>query len=256
MSLSLPFFFFLTALAYAAVGFGGGSTYNALLVLADVDYRLLPAIALFCNLIVVTGGVWRFSQSGVLSVRRLSPFLVASIPAAWVGGRLPISEPLFVGILGIALALSGLRMLTMKSANDLDTPTSPDTKWLLSLTIGSIIGLVAGLVGIGGGIFLAPILYLMRWGSAQQIAAACSLFIFANSLSGLSAQLIKLGDMDLLTRATEFWPLPIVVLIGGQIGSWLGAGKLKSNWMQMSTAVLILYVAARLLWKWGHMLQG
>ena len=254
MSLSLPIFFFLTALAYATVGFGGGSTYNALLVLADVDYRLLPAIALICNLIVVSGGVWRFSQSGALSVRRLSPFLLASIPAAWIGGRLPISETLFIGILGFALALSGARMLMMKPSEDANSSTTRETKWLLSLSIGAVIGLIAGLVGIGGGIFLAPILYLMRWGNAQQIAAACSLFIFANSLSGLSAQLIKLGDMDLLTRASEFWPLPIVVLIGGQIGSWLGAGKLKSNWMQMGTAILILYVAARLLWKWGHML--
>ena len=252
----MPVFFFLTALAYAVVGFGGGSTYNALLVLADVDYRLLPTIALVCNLIVVSGGVWRFSQSGALSIRRMAPFLIASIPAAWIGGRLPISETLFVGLLGFALALSGVRMLMMKSTSGPTLAGSPEPKWLLSLSIGAIIGLTAGLVGIGGGIFLAPVLYLMRWGSAQQIAAACSLFIFANSLSGLSAQLIKLGDLDLLSKASEFWPLPIVVLVGGQIGSWLGAGKLKSNWMQTGTAILILYVAARLLWKWGQMLQG
>ena len=83
--------FLVTALLYASVGFGGGSTYNALLVMSGADFRVLPAIALVCNVIVVSGGVWRFSRTGDLSLRRLMPFFAASVPAAWIGGRIPVS---------------------------------------------------------------------------------------------------------------------------------------------------------------------
>jgi hypothetical protein len=251
MTWSLPALFFVTAILYAAVGFGGGSTYNALLVLYGVDYRILPAVALACNIIVVTGGVWRFSKSGALSFKRLLPFVAASIPAAFIGGRLPISEQAFIAILGTALLLSGLRMLFLNpleqtAASQMVRPNA----WPLSALIGGAIGLISGLVGIGGGIFLAPILYFLKWGSARQIAAACSLFILLNSLSGLLGQVTKLNNAALLETALPFWPLLIAVFIGGQIGSWLGSDKLNPIWMKRMTAVLILYVAARLIWRW------
>lgn len=106
------------------------------------------------------------------------------------------------------------------------------------------------MVGIGGGIFLAPILYLMKWGTARQIAAACSLFILVNSLSGLAGQLTKLSDLAILGSALPYWPLLISVFVGGQIGSWIGSDRLNANWMKRLTAALILYVAARLLLRW------
>ena len=121
---------------------------------------------------------------------------------------------------------------------------------LLAAGIGGAIGLLSGLVGIGGGIFLAPLLYLMRWGHARQIAAASSLFILVNSLSGLAGQLMKLQDLALLSLAAPYWPLPIAVLIGGQAGSWLAGHKLDPAIIRRLTALLILYVAARLLWRW------
>lgn len=250
MSLYLPPLFLITALLYAAVGFGGGSTYNALLVLWGVDYRILPTIALACNIIVVSGGVWRFSRAGEMQVKRLWPFLATSVPAAWLGGRIEVSETVFVGLLGFALLASGLRLLFMQAARQTEE-TGQQTAFL-ALGVGGGIGFISGLVGIGGGIFLAPLLYLMNWGSARQIAAACSLFILLNSISGLAGQMMKLSDMAALSQVMPFWPLFIAVFIGGQIGSWLGAGKLDAAWMKRATAVLILYVAARLLWRWAQ----
>ncbi len=248
--------FLVTALLYASVGFGGGSTYNALLVISGADYRVLPAIALMCNVIVVSGGVWRFARTGDLSVRRLMPFLLTSVPAAWTGGRIPVSETPFMGLLGGALLLSGLQMIFRKST----MPITPDftkqsrDQTLLAAGLGGSIGLLSGLVGIGGGIFLAPVLYVMHWGTPRQIAAASSLFILVNSLSGLGGQLSKLQDMALLSLAAPYWPLPIAVLIGGQAGSWLAGYKLDPNLIYRLTALLILSVAARLLWRWIGMI--
>lgn len=255
MPLLLTAAFFLTAILYASVGFGGGSTYNALLVLSGADYRIVPAIALICNVIVVTGGVWRFSRTGDLSARRLLPFLIASVPAAWIGGRLPISETTFVGLLGGALLISGAHLALQRSTDQSEStsqlrPTPP----VLAATIGGSIGILAGLVGIGGGIFLAPVLYFLRWGSAKQIAAACSLFILVNSLSGLLGQAIKLQDLAQLSLALPYWPLPIAVLAGGQIGSWLIGYHIEPKVIRIMTAALILYVAAQLLYRWSTMI--
>ena len=235
---------------YAAVGFGGGSTYNALLVINGTDYRVLPAVALACNIIVVTGGVWRFSKVGLLPVRAMAPFLGASVPAALIGGRLPVSEVLFVGLLGAALLLSGIRLWMQNdpAKTDFEARHTPP---VLALGVGGAIGLLSGVVGIGGGIFLAPILYALRWDSPRKIAAACSLFILANSLSGLLGQVLKLSDTALLALALPYWPLLPAVFIGGQIGSWLAAGKLNPKYLKRMTAVLILYVAVRLIYKWA-----
>ena len=249
--------FFVVAALYAAVGFGGGSTYNALLVLHGTDYRILPAIALACNIIVVSGGLWRFSKAGLASPRALMPFLIASIPAAWIGGRLPVSETIFIGLLGSALLLSGLRLLFQSRAEVSSQDAGEDarqTPLAIALVSGGGIGLLSGVVGIGGGIFLAPVLYWLRWDTPRKIAAACSLFILANSAAGLSGQLMKLSDTALLSLAMPYWPLLPAVFIGGQIGSWLAAQRLNPAYLKRLTAVLILYVAVRLIVRWANLM--
>ena len=245
--------FLIIAVLYAAVGFGGGSTYNALLVLNGTDYRILPSIALACNIVVVSGGLWRFSKSGHLAVKALLPFMAASVPAAWIGGRLVVSETLFIPLLGCALLLSGLRLMFQRDVIYQASDKRAVPLWLAGVS-GGAIGLLSGLVGIGGGIFLAPVLYALRWDTPRKIAAACSLFILVNSVSGLTGQVMKLSDTKLLSLAVPYWPLLIAVFIGGQIGSWMASKRLEPLILKRLTAILILYVAIRLLFKWVGMI--
>ena len=253
MLLALSILFFLTATMYAAVGFGGGSTYNALLVLSGVDYQILPSIALTCNIIVVTGGVARFWRGGDLPVKAMIPFLVTSIPAAWIGGRLDVSELFFIGLLGAALFLSGLRLAVQRDPV-LSGPARKKHHTLIPYVVGGAIGFVSGIVGIGGGIFLVPILYFLNWDTPRRIAAACSLFILANSVSGLWGQLTKLSNSNALGYIAAFWPLMIAVLLGGQIGSWAASRRLQPALIKRLTAALILFVSLRLLFRWGSMM--
>jgi len=255
MPLYLIGLFFVVAAIYAAVGFGGGSTYNALLVLNGTDYRILPAIALACNIVVVSGGVWRFSKEKLLDVKALLPFLLASVPAAWIGGRIPVSETVFIGLLGGALLISGARLLLQREFvfDTKDKRSIPS--WLASLT-GGAIGLLSGLVGIGGGIFLAPVLYSLHWDTPRKIAAACSLFILVNSAAGLSGQVMKLSDTEMLILAIPYWPLLPAVFIGGYIGSWMASKRFDPVILKRLTAALILYVAARLIIRWFGQLGG
>ncbi len=252
--LALAVSFFITAILYAAVGFGGGSTYNALLVLADTDYRILPAIALICNLIVVSGGTYRFAKAGHVDLKRIMPWIITSVPAAWLGGFIQISEEMFIGLLGFSLLAAGLRMIFIKNKKQKLRQEIINKYRFLPPIIGVFLGLLAGLVGIGGGIFLAPILYLLHWDNAKKIAAACSVFILVNSLAGLSGQLMKLGDLQLIGEISAYWLLFPAVLIGGQIGSIMGAKYLNLKTISLMTAILILYVSLRLIWRWWGMM--
>lgn len=255
----LSVLFFATALLYASVGFGGGSTYHALLILFDTDYRLLPVLALTCNIIVVSGGTWRFAAAGHIRIRQILPWISLSIPAAWLGGFIPVSEIWFIAILGFALLAAGLRMLWLclrdKSAHQM---TAPPVRFhgAFPFIIGGGLGFLAGITGIGGGIFLAPVLHLLRWGQAKAIAGTCSLFILVNSLAGLGGQITKQASAPLWPELAGYWLLFPAVLIGGQIGSHLGVRHLPLRGITFLTALLILYVALRLLWRWGHMLSG
>jgi len=236
--------FLLVAAAYASVGFGGGSTYNALLILTGTDYRLVPAIALTCNILVVAGGVYH------LSAGKLLPFIVLSIPMAWLGGRLPVSEKVFIGLLGFSLLVAAAQMLIKRDTSTSPAPRSGRRYWLIAAPVGGFIGLLAGITGIGGGIFLAPLVYLFHLAPARTVAGITSGFILVNSMAGLAGQLMKAGGYSPLEGWSLAWPLFIAVVIGGQVGSHLGAYHLPESWIKRLTAVLILYVAVRLIWRW------
>lgn len=250
--------FFFTAFLYAGVGFGGGSTYNAILVLTDTDYRIIPLIALTCNIVVVAGGVWHFHRKGHLQIDRILPWIVFSVPASFMGGLIPISKVYFTGLLGLALFLSGVKLLwpdkvKLMPAAVARAEQNANQKFVPPV-LGTGLGFLAGLTGIGGGIFLAPILHFLNWGNAKQIAGGCSLFILVNSLAGIAGQLFKLSGTDVLLLAVPYAMLLPAVLVGGQIGSWLGAGHINMVWVKKMTAILILYVAFRLLMKFGGMI--
>lgn len=248
--LILAVLFFVTAIAYSSVGFGGGSTYNALMVLAGVDFRLVPAIALTCNILVVTGGVFHHLRAGHLKLSALLPYVVLSIPMAWLGGRLPVSETLFIGLLGFSLLLVAGQMLIKPQTGLVEVKRSRSSLWLIAMPLGGVIGFLAGITGIGGGIFLAPVIYLLRLAPPRIIAGVTSAFILLNSISGLTGQVMKAGEYSPLPGMLDAWPLFVFVVIGGQIGSHLGVYKLSEAWIKRLTAVLILYVAVRLIWRW------
>ncbi len=251
MKFSLIGLFFITAALYASVGFGGGSTYNALLVMAGTDSLVQPLIALACNIIVVSGNVARYYRAKLLTFRRYIPLVILSVPMAWLGGSLPISRRLFVGLLAIALIFAGGRLLwgTVKHSIHRN-PSTSNLGAVPTALIGGGIGFYAGLVGIGGGIFLAPILHFIRWGNAKAIAAACSFFILVNSLAGLLGQGRKLADLGQLEMALPYWPLLPAVFFGGLIGNYIGIFKLPDIWIKRLTAILILYVGLRLTLNW------
>ena len=243
--LGLPFLFFIVALLYSLVGFGGGSSYIALLALFNVPYQSIPQVALVCNLIVVAGGAIHFIRKGYFSFPLFWPFILGSIPLAFLGGRIPVSKEVFYILLGLSLVIAGLRLFLFNKLTNYENVEKPN--WKLGIAVGGILGLLSGMVGIGGGIFLAPILLNLRWGKPKQVAATASLFIFVNSISGLSGQIIKTGS---LINISSYWPLFLAVLLGGQIGSSLGSGKVVSHsWIRSLTAALVLFVGIRLLLK-------
>jgi len=242
--------FFLAAVAYSSVGFGGGSTYNALLVLTGMDYRLVPAIALSSNILVVSGGVYHNLRAGHLTISGLLPYIVLAIPMAWLGGRLPVSEQLFIGLLGFSLLLAAGQMLLKPRVLSAAEVPDPGRQWLTALPVGGVIGFLAGITGIGGGIFLAPVIYLLQMASPRTVAGITSGFILVNSVAGLTGQMMKAGEFSPLAGVSEAWPLFVAVIVGGQLGSRIGIYKLSETWVKRLTAALILYVAARLIWRW------
>lgn len=237
--------FFGTALLYSSVGFGGGSTYTALLVLNGVDYRAIPAVSLVCNILVVSAGSWRFARSGHVDWARIWPLLLLSVPMAWLGGTIALDERAFVGILSLALLAAGIAMLFQPELAPSAATAGHRATWLEPL-IGGGLGFLAGLVGIGGGIFLAPILHLLRWGGAKAIAGTCAVFILVNSIAGLAGQLGKADGVDRIDLLASHWLLFPAVVVGGLIGSGLGSGRLRPVHLRVATALLVLYVAARL----------
>jgi len=245
MILLAPAFLF-TALLYASVGFGGGSTYTALLALAEVDYRLLPMISLDCNIIVVTGGTIRFARAGLVPWRRVLPLVVVSVPMAFLGGLTPIKEKEFMLVLGASLLVAGALLLIQRArAAQAETHAA---RPLADGALGGAVGYLTGVVGKGGGIFLAPIQHLMRWGNAREISATASLFILVNSIAGLAGQVTKLGGQG-VSSLWQWWPLALAVLVGGQIGSHAGIKLFSEKMVRRASGILILYVAGQLLWK-------
>ena len=242
----LAILFFITAILYSSVGFGGGSTYLALLLISGVPYFLFPVIALSCNIIVVSGNCFNYIRSGNLNLKLLIPYLIGSIPFAFLGGLLPIEKKLFEILLFSVLSLAGfLLLLNFKSYNDVKK-NYIELPLFISILIGGLLGFVSGVVGIGGGIFLSPILFLIRAGKPKHIITAASLFILVNSIFGIIGQLTK---NIVLNEIPNFWYLLLAVLIGGQIGNFLNLKIFPTRILALITAILVLFVAARIAFK-------
>lgn len=245
---ALALAFLVIAALYASVGFGGGSSYAALLALWGVDYRVLPVVALGCNIVVVAGSSLRFARARVTPWRGALALTALGAPAALLGGITPISREPFLAILAVSLIASGFAMLLpRRSDNAKEGSERFSHAPRLAMLASPILGYLAGLVGIGGGIFLAPLLHLMRWNHARAIAATASFFILVNSLFGLAGQILK-GGPELFGQAFyPAWPLLVAVAIGGQIGSLLALRWFSARAIRGLTAVLVILVGARVL---------
>ena len=242
----LSILFFVTAILYSSVGFGGGSTYLALLLIWGVPYYIFPVIALFCNIIVVSGNCFSYIKAKNLNLKLLIPYLIGSIPLAFIGGSLPIEKKLFEILLFLILSIAGILLLLNFKSYDDKEESYKKIPIVFSILIGGILGFVSGIVGIGGGIFLSPILFLIRAARPKHIVTAASIFILINSASGIIGQLTKNA---VLNEIQNYWFLLLAVLIGGQVGNFLNLKIFPTRILALVTAGLVLFVAVRMAYK-------
>jgi len=241
--LILSILFFATATLYSSVGFGGGSTYLALLLLWGVPYYIFPAIALLCNIFVVSGNSYNYIRAGNLNLKLLLPYLIGSVPLAFIGGSLQIDKDLFEILLFLVLSTAGFLLLLKFKSYDDNEVNYKKIPFLISLFIGCLLGFISGIVGIGGGIFLSPILFLLRAGKPQHIVTTASIFILINSISGIIGQLTK---NDVFNEINNYWVLILAVIIGGQLGNFLNLKLFSTKILALLTAILVIFVAIRM----------
>ena len=239
----LPILFFVTAILYSSVGFGGGSTYLALLLIWDIPYYIFPVIALLCNIIVVSGNSFNYIRAGHHNFKLLLPFLIGSVPLAFFGGTLKIDKDVFEILLFFILSIAGILLLINNKSYENNNLIIKKLNFFISLSIGSILGLISGIVGIGGGIFLSPILFLLKVEKPKIIVTTASLFILINSISGILGQLTK---ENILTELSNYIPLFISVFIGGLLGNYLNLKIFTSRVLAVITSLLVIFVSIRM----------
>ncbi len=242
----LSVLFFITAVLYSSVGFGGGSTYLALLLIWDIPYYIFPIIALFCNIIVVTGNSINYVRAGNHNFKLLIPFLIGSIPLAFIGGTLIVKKEIFEILLFLVLSIAGLLLLINNKSYEDKNIIIKKLHLFFSILIGSILGLISGIVGIGGGIFLSPILFLLKADKPKNIITTASLFILINSIFGILGQLTK---ENILNEIILYWPLFLTVLIGGLFGNYLNLKIFSNKILALITSLLVIFVAIRMAFK-------
>ena len=239
----LSILFFITAILYSSVGFGGGSTYLALLLIWDIPYFIFPIVALLCNIIVVSGNSFNYIRAGYLNFRLLLPFLIGSVPLAFFGGTLKIEKDIFEILLFFVLSIAGILLLINNKSYENNDLIIKKLNFIISLIIGSVLGLISGIVGIGGGIFLSPILFLLKAEKPKIIVTTASLFILINSISGILGQLTK---ENILTELSNYIPLFVCVFIGGLLGNYLNLKIFTSRILAIITSLLVIFVSIRM----------
>jgi uncharacterized membrane protein YfcA len=243
----LLLFFAIVAFIYASVGFGGGSSYLAILVFYSLPFKETRLIALVCNIIVVTGGTFVFIKHIQVDWRKIIPVVAAGVIMAFLGARMKLSQQTFFILLGFCLIIAGILLWVKTKSNAAVKENKPS--YLRGAALGGSIGFLSGMVGIGGGIFLSPILNLLNWDTPKKIAATASVFILVNSIGGIAGQLSQFTPNINYTRVIL---LGVAVLIGGQLGSRIGVIKFKQMVVKRVTAILVFAAGVEVLSKHLH----
>ena len=238
--------FFVVAILYSSVGFGGGSSYLAILALTGIIFTQIRATALLCNIAVVSGNVFLFIQQKKIDFKKIAPLVLFSIPLAFLGGMLQINKQFFFILLGFSLLFAAITMWFSKRIITSNEKTQ-NSKVVRNTIFGGVTGFISGMVGIGGGIFLAPLLHLTNWDTPKKIAATASIFILVNSIAGFIGQY---SNPDFVIDWNLTGILLATVFIGGQIGSRKSNNFFTPAQLKKATAILIAFVSIRVLWKY------
>lgn len=241
MSISILFLLLLFAVAflYASVGHGGASGYLALMALFSMAPEFMKPTALLLNLFVSLSAFLLFFKGGHFKWKIFLPFALASIPFSFLGGMIALDAAIYKKILGVLLLIPVIRLVAFPNTS---TDALKPSHFMASLLIGSVIGFLSGLIGIGGGIILSPVLLLLAWTDQKQTAAISALFIFVNSLSGLAGQITK--GIDFQSGMVAYVG---VAFLGGSLGAWLGADKFNQNALKYLLAIVLLVASVKLL---------
>ena len=239
------FLFFLPLLAivaflYSSVGHGGASGYLAVMAIMGIAPSLMKSSALLMNLAVCLCSVFGFYRAGFFKWKLFWPFGLASIPMAYVGGTITLSDAIYKKILAICILISIARLLYQFRNEETE---SRDIPIWAGLTAGGIIGLLSGMIGIGGGIILSPVMLLMKWAKLKQTAAVSALFIFVNSLSGLYGQISK-GGFQIPENLQ--WAI-LATILGGLVGSYFGSQKFNLPTLRYMLALGLVIACAKLM---------
>lgn len=230
----LAVLFFIVAFIYSSVGLGGGSSYTALMAIFGFSALAIPMVSLSLNLIVTSIGSYNFIRNKHAKIKLILPFIISSIPMAYLGGSLKFPLEIFYWILLISLIFVAARIYLWKNVA-IKFDFKQKEKIIISLIAGSVLGLIAGIVGIGGGVYLVPLIIVLNLGSEKEAAACGAIFIWLNSFSGLLSRL-QYNSIDL----TNYIPLIVAVLIGGTLGSYMGSFKFSPKVMDKVLGAVIL----------------
>jgi len=241
MEVALPILFFFVALLYSSVGLGGGSSYTALMAIFGIAYQSIPTTSLSLNLIVTFIGMINFWRKGYGRFSLILPFLITSMPMAYLAGSLELPKNVFQILLVLTLILIAVRIYFLNDLK-LSIELSGLTKWVFTLCLGAVLGFAAGAVGIGGGIYLVPLIIMFGLGNEKEAAAAGALFIWANSLVGVFAR-IQIGTFD----PGFILPLAGAAAMGGFLGSYFGSNKFDPKTIQKMMGVVIIIATIFLL---------
>jgi len=230
----------IVAALYSSVGHGGASGYLAVLSFFAFAPATMSSTALVLNILVAGVALHSYARAGHLSLKLSWPFILLSVPAAFVGGVLPVSDRTYFLILGGVLLIAAVRLVMNTLQPQVETKQKR-VSLAVSLPIGGGIGLLSGVVGVGGGIFLSPVMILMRWADAKRTSATSALFIVVNSLAGLGGRFAKGG-----VQAEDVLPLILAAFVGGLVGSYYGANKFSGLMLRRVLAVVLVVAAVKM----------